>query len=158
MRLLLCLGALLASAHTYHSSIAQVEYIAARRAIEVMVFLHTEDLERLFQEQHGRQANFEPAADAFVQRFLQKAFVVRDAQGRPVPQKWVGLELKVHFAVAYFELPAPQGPARWTLTNRIFLDRLPDQLNTAQIKLDGKPVRELVFDRSVRPATQPLLP
>ncbi len=158
MRALLCLGVLVASAHTYHSSIAQVEYIAARRAVEVIVFLHTEDLERLFQEQHGRQANFEPAAEVFVQRFLQKAFLIRDAQGRSVPQKWVGLELKVHFAVAYFELPAPQGPARWTLTNRIFLDRLPDQVNTVQIKLDGQPVRELVFHRSSRLATQPLLP
>lgn len=150
--------AVCAHGHTYHASIAQVEYITAKQALEVMVWLHTEDIERAFQAAHGPQANFDDAkaAERFVAGYLQQHFVLRDKQGQPLAQRWVGMELKVNFLTVYLELPLPQGYAGVTLDNRILLDRLPDQTNSVQVKQDGQARRELQFTAATRGARQPL--
>lgn len=133
-------------AHTYHSSIAQLDYISARQTIECIVWLHTEDIERAFQQK--RPGNFDDPkqAEAFVRDYLREYFQLRNSAGQLLAHKWVGLEVKVHFVAAYFEIEAPslQG---LTLANRLLLDRVPDQTNTAQWKVNGKPRKEAQFDR-----------
>ena len=133
-----------ASGHSYHSSIAQLDYIAARKTIEVMVWLHTEDLEREFKREQGANATFDnqQAAESYVGAYLKKHFELRNRQRKLLEQKWVGLEVKVHFLTAYFEVPT-DGLTGVTLTNRILLDRLPDQTNSAQVKIDGKARKDL---------------
>ena len=151
MRLFLI--AVLASGHTYHSSIAQLDYISSKKTIEAIVWLHTEDIEQAFKAQQGSAANFDQplAAERFVSQYLKSHFELRDKQGHLLDQKWVGLELKVHFLVAYFELSADA----LTLTNTLLLDRVPDQLNTVQLKQDGQARQELHYSRA-KPSPQTL--
>ena len=142
----LFLVAMLASGHTYHSSIAQLDFISSKKTIEAIIWLHTEDIERAFKAQHGPAANFDqpPAAERFVSQYLKSHFELRNKQGHLLDQKWVGLELKVHFLVAYFEVSADA----LTLTNNLLLDRVPDQLNTVQVKQDGQARHELQYSRA----------
>ncbi|MBY0504046.1 MAG: hypothetical protein K2X03_09050 [Bryobacteraceae bacterium] len=151
--------ACLASAHTYHASIAQLDFISARKTVEVMLWLHTEDVERAFQAQAGPRANFdEPkAAERFVRDYLQGHFQLRNARGEVLKQHWVGMEVKVHFLTAYFEVALPDGLPGVTLENRLLLDRVPDQTNSAQVKRDGNPLRELQFNAAAGGVKQPLL-
>ena len=145
----LTLGILFASAalaHTYHSSIAQLDYITARKTIEVIVWLHTEDMEQAFKSQKGPGANFDQAAEPFVRDYLRTHFELRTPQGQLLEQKWVGLEIKVHFLAAYLEVPASQ-LGGLTVTNRLLLDRVPDQLNSVQVRQDGKSLQDLQFTR-----------
>lgn len=144
MRLFLI--AMLASGHTYHSSIAQLDYISSKKTIEAIVWLHTEDIERAFKAQHGPGANFDQpaAAERFVSQYLKSHFELRNKQGHLLDQKWVGLELKVHFLAAYFEVSSDA----LTLTNRLLFDRVPDQVNTVHVKKDGQSRHELQFTRA----------
>lgn len=148
-----------AEAHTFHSSIAQVDYIASKKLFEVIVWIHSEDLERLFQEAAGRNASLDhkKPAEKFVHEYLKSHFELRDASGKAMEQKWVGLELRTHFLAAYFEVPAPQGLSGVTLKNSILLDRLPDQLNTVKVKHDGADKREIEYHNRGAEAEQPLL-
>lgn len=145
----------LADAHTYHSSIAQLDYIAAKKTIEVIVWLHTEDMERAFKAKHGVNANFDRDAEAFVSEYLRTTFELRNREGKRLEQKWVGLELKVHFLAAYFEVPAG-ALTGLTLTNRLLIDGVPDQVNSVQVKQDGQARNDLQFDRA-HAGTQALL-
>lgn len=152
--------ALVASGHTYHSSIAKLDYISEKKAIEVVVWLHTEDMERAFKAEHGANANFDDpaAAERFVRGYLQSHFELR-AQGKLLPQKWVGLEVKVHFVAAYFEVPLVAGLDGVTLTNRLLLDRVPDQINTVQVQQDGKARHEFQLTAAdPKPLLRNLLP
>ncbi len=128
------------SAHTYHSSIAQLDYISGKKTIEAIVWLHTEDIERAFKAQHGASANFDDpaAAERFVGNYLKSHFELH-SRGKLLAQKWVGLEVKVHFVAAYFEVPLAEGLDGVTLSNRLLLDRVPDQVNAVQVRQDGKP-------------------
>jgi hypothetical protein len=149
----------IAAAHTFHASIAQVDYITARKSLEVIIWIHAEDLERRMKLANGPRASFdkEKEAERFVREYLRTHFELKDRLGRPLPMQWVGIEVRTHFIAAYFEAPAPGGIAGVTLTNRILLAMLPDQVNTVKVKVDGKERRELVFDNRGAPKTQRLL-
>jgi hypothetical protein len=142
--------------HSSHSSIAQLDYVTSRKSLEAIVWLHTEDLERVFKEQTGPRANFDdPKVSApFVRNYLRTHFALRDLQGKLLEPNWVGLEIKVHFVAAYFEVALPHGLSGLTLTNSILFDRLPDQTNSVQVQQDGRSLNEVKFDRA---GSQPLL-
>ncbi len=145
-------------AHTYHASIAQLDYIPSKKTIETMIFVHAEDLERLMKDRLGPRASLDQAREAerFTRSYLRDVFVLADADGRPVPFEWVGLEVRTHFAVCYLEFPAAQGLGGMTLRNRIH-HHLPDQTNTVRVKIDGKDHRDLEFPAGQGDAAQPLL-
>lgn len=147
------------TAHTFHASIAQVDYITSKKAFEVIVWIHAEDLERRMKQANGPRASFdkEKEAERFVREYLRTHFELKDRLGRPLAMQWVGLEARTHFVAAYFESPAPNGIGDVTLTNRILLAMLPDQVNTVKVKVDGKERRELVFDNKGAAKTQRLL-
>jgi hypothetical protein len=148
-----------AAAHTFHASIAQVDYITAKKSCEVIVWIHGEDLERRMKQSEGPLATLDKEKDAekFVREYLRTHFELKDRAGRALPMQWVGLEVRTHFVAAYFESPAPNGIGDVTLTNRILLAMLPDQVNTVKVKVDGKERRELVFDNRGAAKTQRLL-
>lgn len=147
---------MVARAHTYHSSIAKLDYISEKKTIESIVWLHTEDIERAFKAHHGANANFDDpaAAERFVSNYLKSHFELR-SRGKLLVQKWIGLEVKVHFVAAYFEVPLAEGLDGVTLTNRLLIDHVPDQVNTVQIQQDGKTRNEFQFSST---GTKPLLP
>lgn len=148
-----------AAAHTFHASIAQVDYISSKQSLEVIVWIHAEDLERRMKQSEGPNASLEKEkqAEKFVREYLRTHFVLKDRFGKPLAMQWVGVEVRTHFIAAYFEAPAPGGLGGVTLSNKILLAMLPDQVNTVKVKVDGKERRELVFNNSGQPSSQPLL-
>jgi hypothetical protein len=158
-RLILALFALTASSgHTFHSSLAQIDYISAKKTLEVIVWIHGEDLERLMRKKLGKNATLDKQKEAerFVHGYLREYFEIKTAAGKPLAQNWVGLEVRTHFVTAYFECSAPEGLTGLTLTNRVLLDALPDQVNAVKVKQDGKDRLELTFDNSGGAGPQPL--
>jgi hypothetical protein len=154
MRWLLLALAPVAAAHTFHASIAQVDYITDKKSLEVIVWIHGEDLERRMKQSNGPRASLdkEKEAEKFVKEYLRTHFQLKDRKGQPLSMQWVGLEVRTHFVAAYFEAPAPDGIADVTLTNKILLAMLPDQVNTVKVKVDGKERREIVFDNKAAKA------
>jgi len=146
-------------AHTYHTSIAQIEHISTAKSLEIMLWLHAEDVEAQFRQAHGRNATLDDKtkADAFVSAYLQKMFELRDTAGqKPVAVRWVGMEVRVHFLTIYLEAAAPAtGLAGLSLRNRILM-HLPDQLNIVKVRQDGKDRNDLEFQHG-KPDTLPLL-
>ena len=155
----LCASSHPASAHTFHSSIAQLDYITAKKKFEVIIWIHADDLERLLKDQHGPTMTLDKPKEAerLVQEYLKAHFELRTPQGKLLPQHWVGLEVRTHFVAAYLEIPWAEGIADLQLTNRILLAQLADQVNVVKVKQDSADRRELEFNRRGSPATQPLL-
>lgn len=144
--------------HTYHASMAQIDHRSAAGTLEIMIFLHGEDIERLMKQRAGARASLDKQKEAekFLFAYLKETFLLRSGDGKPVPLKWVGLEVRTHFIVAYLEAPASGFPAM-TIDYRTLLDQLPDQSNTVMVKEDGAERRQIVFDRSSPPGPQPVL-
>lgn len=148
-----------AAGHTFHSSIAQLDYITAKKKFEVIVWIHADDLERLLKDQHGPATTLDKPKEAerLVQDYLKTHFELRTPQGKLLPHHWVGLEVRTHFVAAYLEIPWADGIADLQLTNSILLAELADQVNVVKVKRDSADRRDLEFNRRGAPATQPLL-
>jgi hypothetical protein len=136
------------TAHTFHASIAQVDFISSKQTMEVIIWIHSEDIEGRMRQQLGRNASLDKSKDAerFLKEYLRGHFVLKDRAGKALGMQWVGVEARTHFVAVFFEVPAPNGIADVTLTNKILLAMLPDQVNTVKVKVDGKERNELVFD------------
>ncbi len=148
-----------AAAHTFHSSIAQIDYITAKKKFEVIIWIHADDLERLLKDRHGPATTLDKPKEAerLVQDYLKTHFELRTPQGKLLPHHWVGLEVRTHFVAAYIEIPWAEGIADLQLTNRILLAELADQVNVVKVKQDSADRRDLEFNHRGAPATQPLL-
>lgn len=146
-------------AHTLHRSMAQIEWISAKRSLEVMLLLHGEDIERLVKSRLGAGATLDrpKQVEPFLFRYLGEHFELRDGAGKAVPFEWVGMEVHTHFVTVYLEARADTLTG-WTLRNRILFGELPDQSNAVLVKRDGKAAREITFDQSAPPKWVPVLP
>jgi len=83
-------------------------------------------------------------------------FLVEPKLKQPVAIRWVGKEVSSKEAWLYFEISRPQGIEGLKLLNRIFLEIIPDEVNTVRVR-HGKQRVTLRFDRNSRkpvPLTQ----
>lgn len=155
---LLSLGATAALAHPFHVSLAEAEYNAKDRMLEVALRVHPSDLEEALRRQAGRRIVLEKETESVpqIQNWLRQSLVFKSSSGKVAEIRWVGQEVSVQEAWLYFEVPLPQGLENVEITNRIFFDLLPDQVNTINIR-DGQRKLTRHFTRS-RPRQQLTLP
>jgi hypothetical protein len=87
--------------------------------------------------------------DKLIQKYLAEVFLVEPKLKQPLAIRWVGKEVSSKEAWLYFEVSRPQGIEGLKLLNRIFLEIIPDEVNTVRFRHDKKRVT-LRFDRNSR--------
>lgn len=162
-----------AFAHAFHVSVAEAEVNHRSNRIEVALRVHPSDLERALEQMNRSsrrsyrriQLEKEPKIDELILQYLQSSIQLTETKTTPKtdtkdkkaakvkPAKpgklvWVGKEVDVKWAWLYFEIPIPkQGLDNATLSNKVFIELLEDQVNTVILK-DGKRKQTLSFDKS----------
>lgn len=128
-----------ALAHPNHASLAVAELNPDTGRLEVALKVDPDDLERAIRKATDSTIRPEdPAAEAHVEAYVRKRFVVRPPAGksdRPRRMKWVGMEIKVDEAWLYFEIPI-RGIWGLRIRNAIFFDLEDGQVNTLNLR-DG---------------------
>ena len=134
-----------AGAHKFYVSLATIEHNAAEQSLEITMRLFADDLEQAVARETGKPLTHgQPGFEAAVLAVVQRAFTVRQADGRPVTLTWVGLENKVDVTWVYVEAPKVPSTAGLTLRDTIFMDLFPDQVNMVHVK-DARGRRALDF-------------
>ena len=137
-----------ASAHTFHTSLMQMEYNARSRCVEIAVQVFTHDLENVLTRRRGGRGRVRldktPDAAKLALAYLNEAFTLRNRQGEVKTFKWVGMEQSAEAVWLYVEAAMPEGLAGASVRNRIFFDLLDDQVNRVHVKFDGRKT-DLVF-------------
>lgn len=154
LRAIVCAGLLVlvavapAVAHPFHVTISEAEYNPRTDHLEVALRVKPVDLEEALQARFRKKVKLEKdkRADALIAKYLESVFVVRDAAGKPIPLKWVGKEVEIQRVWLYFEFPLKGKLAGAVLDNRVFLEILPDQINTVTFRR-GRAQRTLHFTR-----------
>ena len=151
-----------ALAHPYHTTIAEMDWNAARSTLEVALRLLPDDLDRAVAAWTGKPPQTTPTPDeatiaATLTRWLEDRFIVRTAAGDAAPIAWVGRDIGVDHAWLYFEIHLADGLVGCSLEQRIMLDLEPRQVNTVLLRAEGErttltfsresPSRELRFDQ-----------
>ncbi len=134
------------SAHTYHASLAEVDYNAKSKVLELGIRVFANDLEEALTRRRGRKVRLDvtPDVGTLTADYLRDTIVIADREGRAVPLQWIGMELRVDEAWLYVQGAAPAGIDGGTVTARVFFDLFDDQVNTVNIQ-QGDARTTLVF-------------
>ena len=138
-------------AHPFHATYTEVDWNAKSKVLEVALRVQPEDLDRVLSLRAKRKIDVEKTKDVdkLIQKYLAEVFLVEPKLKQPVAIRWIGKEVSSKEAWLYFEIPRPQGIEGLKLLNRIFLEILPDQVNTVRVR-QGRQRVTLRFDRNSR--------
>lgn len=130
-----------ATAHPFHVSVTEAEWNADTKRLEVAIRLSAEDLEAALNERAENKIALDDTetSDEAVQAYLKESFIVRRTEkDDPLELEWVGKEVTTKAAWLYFELAAPDGVEGFELTNRVLFDAEESQINTVNVKSQGR--------------------
>ena len=154
-----CIGLLLVAAsltaaanlqaHPFHATYAEVDWNTKTMVLEVALRVQPEDLDRVLSLRTKRKINIEKTkgVDKLIQQYVAEVFLIEPKLKQPISIRWVGKEVSSKEAWLYFEVPRPAGIEGLKMLNRIFLEILPDQVNTVRFR-HGKQRVTLRFDRN----------
>jgi hypothetical protein len=139
--LLLLLLPLLALAHAYHASIAELRYNPAKRQVEISIKVFIDDLEKALSQGQPVAVHLdEPRAQALAAAYLQRSLQVGTRPGEVLPLQFVGLqpEQDAYWLHARVSLPAGRPLTSLRLRHTLLLDLFADQMNIVNIEAGGK--------------------
>jgi hypothetical protein len=137
-----------APAHKYYTSLAQVEYNAREKSVEVSLRVFADDLELALTRRAGRKVSLDRMKDAegLVLAYLRDTFEIKNRGGETKALKWVGMELRAGVAWLYFEAEMPEGLAGARLRDHVLFELFDEQVNTVSVRYPGAKA-DLVFAR-----------
>lgn len=146
--------------HPFHTSVAEAQWTADGKTLQVSLRLTPADLDLALSEFHGRRVDLERETTESQQRLLSE--YLRDAiylspsldeakntasdvqKARRERFTWVGIQDEVRYVWVYFELQrtvmATDEQSDVWLTNRVMFEAEPTQINTLQLMRTEKPV------------------
>lgn len=129
---LIGLWAQLASAHPFHSSLAQIDWAADGNALEISLRVTPEELESAVSR-GGTQLvlEHEPQQSPRLQQYLAQTFVIADEGGASHPLTLVGFEVNHAECWLYFTVAADREQAL-SLNFTVLFDLNPSQSNRLQ--------------------------
>jgi len=135
-----------ARAHTFHTSLMQVEYNEAEQLVEISIQVFTHDLEDVLSRRNHKSVRLDktPNARQLTLSYLNEVVNLKDGDGRIKNLSWVGMETQADAVWIYVETKMPEGIGQASLRNRIFFDLVNDQVDLVHIKYGGKKY-DLVF-------------
>jgi len=137
-----------AAAHKYYRSLAQVEYNAESKSVEVSLRVFADDLELALTRRAGREVSLDRTKDAdrLVLAYLRDTFEIKNRDGETKALKWVGMELRSDIAWLYVEAEMPEGLAGARLRDQLLFELFEKQVNTVSVRYPGAKA-DLVFVR-----------
>ena len=124
-----------AEAHPNHISIAEMQYNAKSGKLEIALRAWPVDLEKSLRISTGSYVDLDKTenVDALLTGYLQKAFVVKQKEGKPLTIEWVGKEIGLKHAWLYFQIPVAS-LENLEFSNRVCFEAERTQTNTILFK------------------------
>jgi len=137
-----------ASAHRYHTSLAEADYNRQEQSLQVSLRTFADDLETILSRRAGKRISLDrkKEAEPLLLAYLQDVFQLKGSAGESLKLSWIGMEAKVDSVWLYFETKLPDGTKGLQLSNRFLQDLFEDQLNVINIK-EGNRKIALTFAR-----------
>ncbi len=130
-----------ANAHNVYSSFTEIEWNSDDNSIEVIVQIHSHELETklsllLDQRLSFFEENDFPALEKATGALLSDSLDLK-LDGQSVDLIFLGLETDGQNVIAYLEQDWPSAPKGMEFFNRIFLEDLPGQVKSVLATVDG---------------------
>jgi len=138
------------AAHAIHTSVAEADYNAATRRLEVSLRVFIDDFEAALSVHARRRLSLAATPreefDAATRTYLAEKFTVRTPDGQLAPLIWVGREVRdaENELWFHFEVALPGGVEGCRVHHQALGEQFPTQINSVRVR-DGERRLTLVF-------------
>ncbi len=138
------------SAHPIHTSVAEADYNATTRTLEVALRVFADDFEAALTTREQRKISLARTPtgefETLTRAYLAQHFTVKSPAGAAVPLRWIGRELKesANELWLFFEVPLPDGVEGATIHHAMLRAEFSNQINSVLVR-DGSRRTTLVF-------------
>jgi hypothetical protein len=121
--------------HAFHTSIAQVNYEAKSKVLEVSLRVFTDDLEAALSKENNRKIKLDDTSqhDRLIENYLKKQFGFINQQGERKGMNFIGKEFEVDATWLYLEIPCHESPNGLTLQDALLTELFDDQVNMVNL-------------------------
>lgn len=130
-----------ATAHPYHTSLAEVHYNPKTQTLEIALKVFADDMEQTLSESAKKPVTIsqDPTVQALLAAYLKKKVAVELPGKMLAPLKYLGSEPENDMHWLYFEIPLkPASLKNFTLLNEVLLEAFPDQVNIMNLQVNGQ--------------------
>jgi hypothetical protein len=131
-----------AEAHTYHTSLARMDYNAKDKNIEISIQLFLHDLTPMLERRLKKRVDIEktPGVDGEILKYLVENFIFQNKKGEAQKLQWVGKEFENDAVYVFFEIPFDESFGGTKLQNTIFFESFPEQTNLVIARFGEKKI------------------
>ncbi len=135
-----------ANAHTFHTTLARVEYNKEEQLAEITIQVFTHDIVDVLSRRSGKKILLDktPDVEKFVLEYVREKFQIKNGKGEIKVLTWVGLEQETETTWLYVEAKMSEGLSGAEFQNKLFFELFSDQVNFIHFKSDGRKA-DLIF-------------
>lgn len=134
------------SAHTFHTSLARVEYNKQEELVEITIQLFTHDLVKTLSRRTGRVIVPDKTKDIEKLTFdyVREKFMLKNSKGEIKQLNWVGMKQETETTWVYVETKMSEGLSNASIQNKLFFELFSNQANLVHLKFDDRKA-DLIF-------------
>ncbi|MES2734322.1 MAG: DUF6702 family protein [Bacteroidota bacterium] len=121
--------------HAFHTSLAQINYDAKAKVLEVSLRVFTDDLELALSKESNRKIKLDDTnqQDRLLETYVKKQFGLTDQKGQQKTIHFIGKEFEVDATWIYLEVPCNESINGFSVRNAILTDVFDDQTNVVNL-------------------------
>ena len=137
-----------APAKALHYSLTEATCNRERNRLILTVRVQTADLETLLSERAQKKISTADMSELapLALEYVREHLIFRSPEGETLKLEWAGSDVTDAQLFLFFEAPSHHGLLGAKITNTLFLEKLPDQINALELR-DGAVKKTLVFSR-----------
>lgn len=127
--------------HEYHVSVAQMQFNAAQKTLEISIRAFTDDLEKglsLANENRRFVLRNDDQNNPYMEKYLRKHFALADPSRQIRAFQYIGKEQEADVTWLYLEVPFSGNPEGWVLRHDLLTETFDDQVNMVNVKWGGE--------------------
>ena len=126
-------------AHTFHTSLARIDYNEKEKLAEISIRLFVHDLVPVLEKRSKKYVDLEKTkeADGLLLDYLNENFVLQDKNQNVKKLVWIGKEIHTDDIIVYVEIPLEESLDGMRLQNTIFFESFAEQTNLVVARFDG---------------------
>ncbi|MGV3460026.1 MAG: DUF6702 family protein [Flavobacterium sp.] len=139
--LVMVAGLTSAAAHKFYVGVFQLEYVPAKKQVQLTSRLFVDDIEATLNKKYGKRFYFTskqelPEAEDYLKKYLAEKMEI-SINGKVQPVKFIGRELEDDVLICYYTIAAPAEVKSIKVSNSILMESFGEQQNIIHAKING---------------------
>lgn len=130
-----------AAVHKFYVGVFQMEYVPAKKQVQLTSRLFIDDVEATLNKKYGKRFYFSskqelPGAEEYLKKYLAEKMEI-SINGKVQPVKFLGRETEDDVLICYFTIPASAEVKSIKVSNAVLMESFSEQQNIIHAKISG---------------------